>query len=210
MAKSVEAICNLALQRVGVTATIDDMETQRVKEAMVCNTAWATVLEKALKDAPFPFSRKYELLAQSGTPALKWKFRYVYPNDCVAIRSIFPDIGEGYDAATIRKVARECTHAYEIAVDSTGEKTILSDVENAVVEYTLNVTNPKRFDASFDSFIAWGLAGEIALPLARDIDFARNAFTMYAKEQGEAHAAALNEETEEDQPESEFVTYRYS
>lgn len=209
MAKSIEAICNLALQRVGVTATIDQIG-DRNKEAMVCNTAFATILEKALKDAPFPFSRKYELLAQSGTAALKWKYRYVYPNDCVAIRSIFPNIGDGYDAATLRKVARERNHAYEIAVDTNGEKTILSDVEAAVVEYSLNIDNPKRFDASFDSFIAWGLAGEIALPLARDVSFAQNAFAMYEKERGEAHAAALNEQTEEDQPESEFITTRYS
>ena len=209
MARSVEQICNLALQRVGVTSAIDSID-QRVKEAMVCNVAYATVLEKALVDAPFPFSRKYELLAQSGTTSLKWKYRYVYPNDCLALRSIFPNIGEGYDARTLRKVAMECTHAYEIAVDSTGEKTILSDVENAVVEYTMNVSNPKWFSSSFVSFLAWGLAVEIALPLSRDVSFSQNALAMYERGQQEAHSAALNEETDEDQPESEFVTTRYS
>lgn len=208
MATSDIQVCNLALQRVGETMTIDSLD-QRVKEAQVCKAVYDTVLQKALKDAPFPFSRKYDLLALSGSTPLKWKYRYVYPNDCLALRYVFPVIA-GLDEVELRRVARNYKHPYEIATDSDGEKTILTDVENAAVEYSLNVTNPMRFDASFVSFFAWGIAGEIALPLARDIKFAQNAYAMYAKEMGEAHAAALNEETQEDQPESEFVTVRYS
>jgi hypothetical protein len=207
MATSIEAICNLALQRVGVTQTIDRID-QRVKEAMVCKTSYDVVREKALKDAPFPFSRKYSLLARSGTDPIKWKYRYVYPNDCLALRYIFPTLDNAYEVETIRKYARETKHAYEIAIDETGEKTILTDVEDAAVEYTVDVDNPKFFDASFVSFFAWGIAGEIALPLSRDVSFAQNAFSMYEKEMSMAIAAALNEETQEDQPESEFVLAR--
>lgn len=207
MAKSVEEICNLALQRVGVTQTIDSIE-QRVKEAMVCNACYDTVREKALKDAPFPFSRKYSLLARSGTDPIKWKYRYVYPNDCLAIRYLFPTLDAAFTVSEIREVARRFKHPYEIAIDETGEKTILTDIEDAAIEYTANIDNPKRFDASFVSFLAWGVAGEIALPLSRDIAFAQNAFTMYEREMNAAIAAALNEETIDEQPESEFVTTR--
>lgn len=207
MAVSDASICNIALQRIGVTSTID-LLTQRTKEAIVCNTVYSNVREKTLVDAPFPFSRKYSMLNLSGTPALKWKYRYVYPNDCLAIRNIFPNIGEGYDPIAFRRVGMTINLPYEIAIDDTGEKTILTDIESAVIEYTCNITNPARFDAKFVSLFAWGLAAEIALPLARDIKFSQQAFSMYAMELNQALATALNEETVDEQPDSEFVTVR--
>lgn len=207
MAKSEVEICNIALQRVGVTATIDSMN-QRIKEALVCNTVYDMVREKTLKDSMFPFSRKYSLLNLSGTAPIKWKFRYVYPTDCLAIRSIFPDLGSGYDPVVFRRVSREAKLPYEIVTDDTGEKTIVTDVENAAIEYTVNVTNPVRFDSAFVSMFAWGMAGEIALPLSRDVKYAQNAFAMYEKEKNESIASAMNEEVTDTQPESEFILVR--
>jgi hypothetical protein len=207
MARSNEAICNVALQRVGVTATIDRLD-QRIKEAMVCNQVFEMTRRKVLEETPFPFSRKFSLLAQSGSTPLKWRYRYVYPNDCLHIRSIFPNVGEGYDPSILRRVARERSHPYELALDDTDEKTILTDIENAIIEYTVDIANPSRFTSAFDSMFAWALAGEIALPLSTDVKFASNAFGMYETEKNRVHATALNEEHSEDSPESEFITVR--
>ena len=209
MAKSDISICNTALQRIGVTATIDSLD-QRILEASVCNQVYEMTRKKVLTETPFPFSRKFALLALSGSTPLKWKFRYVYPNDCLQIRSIFPNIGSGYDPITLRRVAKEYKHPYELAVDDGDEMTILTDIEDAIIEYSIDISNPKRFNTAFESMLAWAIAGEIALPLSRDVKYAQNAFSMYEKEKNEAHAAALNEESNEPPQESEFVLVRSS
>lgn len=208
MAKSDAEICNVALQRVGVTLTIDSL-TQRVKEAIVCNLIYQMTREKVLVDGHWPFARKYQLLNLAGTPPLKWKYRYVYPNDCLAVRGIFPDLGAGTDPAVFRAYARQYPTAYEIVLDENDNKTICTDLADAAIEYTKNVTNPMRFDAPFSSAFSWAVAAEIAVPLSRDAKYMNNAVAMYGREVDIAAAKALNEEGREQDPPSEFERERW-
>jgi hypothetical protein len=208
MAASDAEICNIALQRVGVTLTIDTLG-QRVKEAIVCNLIYATTREKVLTDGHWPFARKYQPLNLSGVAPLKWKYRYVYPNDCLAVRGIFPDLGAGVDPAIVREYARQHRTPFEIVLDDNDDMTICTDLADASIEFTRNVTNPARLDAQFVSAFAWAIAAEIALPLSRDVKYMQNALSMYDREIGQAMAKALNEEGRQEDPESEFVRERY-
>lgn len=208
MARSDAEICNVALQRVGVTLTIDSL-TQRVKEAIVCNLIYSSTREKVLTDGHWPFARKYQLLNLSGTAPLKWKYRYVYPNDCLAVRGIFPDLGAGVDPSIFRAYAQQYPTPFEIVVDDNGDKTICTDLQDAAIEYTLNVTNPMRFDAAFSSALAWAVAAEIAVPLSRDAKYMNNAVAMYDREVNAAAAKALNEEGREPDPPSSFERERW-
>lgn len=209
MAKSDAEICNTALQRVGVTQTIDSL-TQRVKEAAVCNLVYSMTREKVLTDGRWPFARKYQVLALSGEAApINWRYRYVYPNDCLSVRSIFPNLGAGSDPDVTREYRRQNPTAFEIVLDANGDRTICTDLPDAVLEYTMNITNPMRFDARFSSAFAWAIASEIALPLARDAKYMQNALSMYQIEIGQALAAALNEESKPEESESEFVRGRW-
>lgn len=208
MAKSDAEICNTALQRVGVSLTIDSLG-QRVKEAAVCNQVYSMTREKVLTDGLWPFARKYQLLNLSGTAPLKWKYRYVYPNDCLGVRGIFPDLGAGVEPYIFREYQRQNPTPYELVLDDNGDRTICTDLPDAAIEYTMDVTNPMRFDAKFVSAFAWAIAAEIALPLARDPKYMQNALSMYRLEIGQALASALNEEGRPEESESEFVRGRW-
>lgn len=206
MAKSDAEIGNIALQRVGVTLTIDNLD-ERTKEASVLNKVFKTVREKALADANWPFARKYQLLNQSGTVPSKWKYAFAYPNDCLAVRSIFP-VFTGSEPAAVRRWINENKLPFEIITDSSGDKFICCDQPAVEIEMTVNVTNCSRFSSAFDSMFAWGLAAEIALPLARDVKYSQNAFQMYGLEKQTAQAQSFNEQVNDDIPESEFVRER--
>lgn len=207
MARSDAEIGNLALQRVGVTLTIDRLD-ERTKEASVLNKVFATVREKVLADANWPFARKYQDLNRSGTAPAKWKYSFAYPNDCLAVRTIFPTFQAGAESRAVRKYINENKTPYEIVIDDNENKFICCDQPAVTIEMTVNITNPSRFDSKFASMFAWGLAGEIALPLARDVKYAQNAFSMYGTEKLEAQAASFSEQVNDENPESEFVRER--
>lgn len=209
MAQSDAEICNTALQRVGVTMTIDTLG-QRVKEAMVCNQIYSLTRDRVLSAIAWPFCRKYQVLnLDSQAAPAKWGYRYIYPNDCLAVRAIFPDFGAGSDPYVVRNTPRQFVIPHEIVVNDAGDMTLCCDMPNAILEYTVRVTNPARFDAPFESAFAWAIAAEIALPLARDPKYSQNAGAMYRQELFEAAAKAKNEERREADPESEFVRERY-
>lgn len=212
MAKSDAEICNTALQRVGITLGIESL-TQRVKEAIVCALVYEMVRGKVLTEAQWPFARRYQLLNLSGAPPLKWRYRYVYPNDCLQVRGIFPGdmAGNGgeVDPALLRSYIQQYPTPYEIVTDENGDMTICTDLPTAAIEFTANVTNPARYSARFASAFAWALAAEITLPLARDVNYMKNALYMYDRELGQAIAAAFNESTREKDPESIFVRERF-
>ena len=139
---------------------------------------------------------------------MKWAYRYEYPNDCLAIRYLFPPIGAGSSPESFRRSLLENPTPYELALDDDDSETICTDLSSVAMEYTKRVMNPARFDATFSSTLSWALSAEVALPLAKTVDHAKNAAVMYEKTLSEAIAKALNEEVQGEPPESQFVLAR--
>ncbi|BCS54781.1 hypothetical protein [Geobacter sp. SVR] len=207
MANDEVAICNRALSRIGVTTKIPSLDV-RTKEAIELNAVFEDVRDAVLAAAHWPFARKIIALQKTGEAPFRWLYRYEYPNDCVAIRFLYPPISGGRDAEGFRLALQENPIKYEIGLDENNAQTICTDTDLAVIEYTARVKNPRQFDAKFSSALAWALAAEVALPLAKTLDHSRNALAMYEKEISEAIAKALNEERSDPPPESEFVLAR--
>lgn len=97
---------------------------------------------------------------------------------------------------------------FELGVDAADTRIILTDQDQAVAEYTARVTNPTLYTGKFTSVFAWALAAEIALPLAKTVEYSRNAAAMYEKELNEEIAKQMNEEKQDALPDSEFVRAR--
>lgn len=205
--KSEVAICNLALFRIGVTTTIDSL-TERSKEAIVLNGVYETTRDKVLEAAPWPFARKIADLQLTGTAPDRWAYRYQYPADCLAVRSILPPVPSGLTQIAYRQWMQQYQVPYELVEGNEG-LTICTDCAEANIEYTVRVTTPVRFSAKFTSTLAWAIAAEIAIPLAKGIDYATNAGNRYQAELFETLAKMLNEEQQDEGPESEFVRARY-
>lgn len=208
MVNSDVKICNIGLSRIGITKHIETM-TERSKEALACNLIFEQTREKVLSDAPWPFCRKFEALALTGTAPEHWTYSYQYPADCLAIRSILPELPSGYSTRLFRLAQwiKANRVSYEL-VGSNDNLTICTDEEDAVVEYTLAVTSPNRFDASFSSALSWAVAAEVALPLAKGTAVYQNAMNQYRLAIAEARTKAFNEETDDEGPDSEFVLAR--
>jgi hypothetical protein len=203
------SIANLALARIGITMKIDSLSPPaRTKEAIELIAVFDEVRERVLAAAPWPFARKIVTLQQSGSTPFKWPYRYEYPNDCVAIRALYPPYQSGMTADTFREWTITNKVPFELALDDTDALTICTGQDQAVIEYTKLVTNPRLYNSKFRSAFAWALSAEVALPLAKTIDHSRNAAAAYEKEIAEATAQALNEEQADVQPESEFVRAR--
>jgi hypothetical protein len=205
--KSEVDLCNLALFRIGVTTTIASL-TERSKEAIVCNGVYAMVRDKTLEAVPWPFARKFADLQLTGDAPDRWAYRYQYPIDCLAVRAILPPVISGLSQLEYRQWLQHYQVPYELVEGAEG-LTICTDREEANIEYTVQVTNPMRFSAKFTSTLAWAVAAEIAIPLAKGIDYAKNAAAMYEKELFETLAKMLNEEQRDDIPLSEFELARY-
>jgi hypothetical protein len=208
MATDEVKICNIALSRIGVTMKIDTLSNPRTKEAVELAQVYEEIRDRVLAAASWPFAKKVVELQKTGATPAKWAYRYQYPNDCLAVRYIFPKISGGASPASYRQALKEIKTPYEITLDDSDSLTICTDQDAAVLEYTKRVTNPMLFDATFASALSWALAAEVALPLAKTIDHARNAAAAYDKLVAEAMVKALNEEVREDPPDSEFVRVR--
>lgn len=206
--KSEVDLCNLALFRIGVTTTITSL-TERSKEAIVCNGVYENVRDKVLEAAPWPFARKFADLQLTGSAPDRWAYRYQYPTDCLAVRSVLPPVPSGLSQNLYRQWMQQYQVPYELVEGADGNLTICTDREEANIEYTVRVTNPVRFSAKLTSTLAWAIAAEIAIPLAKGIDYAKNAAAMYEKELFETLAKMLNEERADEDPFSEFERVRW-
>jgi hypothetical protein len=207
MATSVVEICNISLARIGVTMSIASL-TERTKEAVQCNRLYEQTRDRVLSAAPWPFARKTAALQLTGDAPDRWTYRYEYPNDCLDLRHVYPAFPAGMNISSFRLWQRQHRAAYEMAEGADGNLTVCTDVDEAVAGYTVRVVNPLRFSAQFSSALEWALAAELALPLAKGIDYAKNAVAMYEKELNDALAKSLNEEAPDLPADSEFVTVR--
>lgn len=199
-------IGNLTLSRIGISLKIASLD-DRSKEAIELRNVFSLVRERVLEAAPWPFARKIVPLQKVGAQPYGFLYRYVYPNDCLAIRALLPPATAGQSAEAFRQWVKTNPVRHEIQLDS-DNRTICTDQDLAFLEYTVRVTNPRLFSAKFVSAFAWALAMEVALPLAKTIDYSRNAGAQYEKELNEAIAAGLNEEKQDAPPDSEFVRAR--
>jgi hypothetical protein len=156
MATSKEQIGNLALVNIGSRSSIESFDEQSI-EAKRIKQWYDECREAVLEAMDWNFARKRLTLSLSITDAPEgvWTYRYDYPSDCIAARKLQNPLGPDADAVP-----------FEIELDSdTGLKSILTDLEEAKLVYTKNITSTFLFSPYFDHALAAFLAFNIAFPL---------------------------------------------
>lgn len=154
-------ICNLALSRLG-KATINSIEYERGNsaEAIRCRLEWDSTKKSVLRDHPWNFATRIEALALvSGVTVPGWSYVYIYPRNCEFPRRVF-------NAATVNLSIKQPYRV--IGSNTSSNKLILCNLEQAYMEYTADVQDPTMFDASFVDALAWKLAAQLALSLTGD------------------------------------------
>ena len=164
------AICNAALAKVS-NNRITSL-TEGSTAGNLCNEMYERIRDRLLRRHIWNFNKKRVKLAQLSTaPVFGWTYAYQLPSDWVRNIAVHAD-SSGLSP----------THDYE-----TEGRTILADHENLYLVYGARITDPNDFDDMFREALAYALAVELAVPLAKSatlrdrMDAAFQAYVMEAQ-----------------------------
>lgn len=198
MSSDVE-ICNMALSRVAYTQPIVSF-TEKSKAAELCRVFYAPLRELVLQAFPWPFAESIVFLADLGSPAPGWAFRYRYPADCLKVREIVVP-GQRTTTTNDQRIP------YKIGYDA-GGRVVHTDQPEAACRFTFKVEDSTFFDPNFAEVLAWRLAMDLALPLSSKPELQQFATQQYQRALTKAEGAAFQESQDDPDPESEFIRAR--
>ena len=170
------AIWNLALGRLGDGATVGAPD-ERSRQAELCRQFYPLARRSVLEMRDWNFNTRTAALAAVAAPDVHtnlWRFAYAFPTNAlrvfqVANTAIIAQINHSAGArrtgAAIGEEFARYTSDYEIEADDTGARIILSNTENAVARYTVDVVDEARWSPLFTDALTWYLAATLAGPL---------------------------------------------
>lgn len=193
--------CNLALSHLGVANSIGNVLTEKSAEAAACRTFFQPALDEALRDFPNPSLIVIKDLALvAANPNDEWGYSYRYPSDCSkAIR-----IPSG-----VRNDCRETRVSYRIIKDDTG-RLILTDKQNAMLEYAVNSDDPSKWAPDFLMAYSLLLAFYIAPRVTAGDPFklGERAYRAYYASIRKSEANAIGEQQDDEEPQSDTLNSR--
>ena len=195
------SICNLALAHLGVTKSIENLDTDDSAEATVCRRFYETTKDSVLRDYPWPFAQKSATLnLVANNPTTEWNYSYRYPTDCLMIRRIYSGLRTDTNDTRVR---------YEITRDSSG-RLIYSDEQTPVCEYTMRNDDPEQYPPDFQMALSYRIAFYIAPAVTGGDPFnlQERVLKLYDTEISRAGRSSFNEEQRDVEPESELQRSR--
>ena len=160
-------VCNLSLGFVGNEAKIDTINPpDDTNESIQCAKFFPIALQVLLEDMEADFSTVKELLTSLGSPPTGWLFKYQIPENFLSGVRVYP-------------TGSESSEDYELAHDIAHGTVVLTNVEQAEMEYITYVDDPNNMTPNAILALAWLLASFIAMPITRDPKIADNAIKFY-------------------------------
>jgi hypothetical protein len=195
MASEIE-ICNIALGRIKVSRQIAALDEGSV-EADQCARFYANARDNVLVDFAWGFANRYVALGLvAEDPSPEWAFAYRYPTDCLRARYLVT--GTRPPQPPI---------AFELGNDDSG-LLLYTNQPEALLKYTVRITNTELFSPDFADLVAWRLAPDLAIPLGRDKTTRAEALQAYQDQLVAAQVKAANEEQLDEAPEAESIRGR--
>ena len=184
-------IANMALSHIGAKSVIESF-TEKSTEAEQSGIWYDHSRLQVLEAYDWNFARKRRTLelhsdtiSETATDPLAgvWRFRYSYPDDCVAARKIQHPNSPPDDALP-----------FDIETSLDGQqKTILTNVEDAVLVYTWDLPNTDMFSILYVSAVSHLLAHHIAFSVTGDRKLKIEELQIYKSVLPEATATNANE-----------------
>lgn len=165
MATQVEII-NLALGHIAQAPIASISEASVQAETAV--RVWETCRKETLRGHDWAFatvvatltlSATYGTLTTSGLYAGDYVYAYQYPSNCLAMWHIY---GESLADKSVGEDFRELYDPINSA------KVLVTNVQDALGEYTFDVTDPQYYDSTFVTMLSYRLAAAMAMPLTGD------------------------------------------
>ncbi len=199
-------IANMALTHVGAENDIESLLEETI-EAKACNTWYDFSLLQTLEAFDWSFARRRVVLTLHGDTisttsnqplAGVWGFRYVYPENCVVLRKMQHPNAPPDNALP-----------FEIELSLAGtEKTVVTNVENAVAVYTFNQTAANLYTPGFVLALSYALAANIAYSLTAKLTVAKEMERRFGISIGHAAANMLNEAVEKPPRDTDWIRDR--
>lgn len=163
------SICNRAIEecigRYTMTGTAPNFDNSTAAQA--CALLYQPAWQMLLREQDTEFSRLTATLAPGGAATYPWSNAYLYPSDCLKIRSVVPATWDANDPQQVR-----WSEQSQI-ISSTATRIILTDVPSAVLVYTTSNLTPAVWDSNFEEAVVRFLASQLALGLAGRPDLSR-------------------------------------
>lgn len=194
-------IANMALGFLGVSKPIANLESESSVEAQACRTYFDTARDECLRDYGWPFATKLKTLSSlEENPSDEWDEAYQEPSDCLKARRIL---------SGTRNDTQQSRVPYRIIRGDSGN-VILTDKEDAVLEYTFRHTEIEYWPADFKTAMALKLATYIVMIVTAGdpYNMGPKSEARYQYQMGKAKMNARNEEVQDPAPDSEFVRVR--
>lgn len=183
MATQVEII-NIALGHLA-QAPITSTASASV-QAEVAARVWETSRKEALRGHDWSFATvvanlttntTYPTLTTSGLYAGNYEYCYDYPSNCLAMWHVYDE------TVADKSVGQDFRELY----DPTNKKNVIvTDVYQAMGEYTFDLTDTSFFDANFVKVLSYKLADEMAMPLTGDPMLKKSMVEEYERLMNEA------------------------
>lgn len=166
MAVNQTIICNQALARL-TQGKIQSITELNSKGAEFCKLFYDTSRQYLLRAHNWGFAKAVDALALTTETPFNWDYEYQIPSGCLRIRYLAPEGGTSLvrtfaDGEMV--YAPDPAHPAPVPYDVVGDK-IWTNLEDAYVIYTQDISDETKFDAMFVDLLAWRLAFDVAMPL---------------------------------------------
>lgn len=184
-------IANLAASHIGAENQIADLASDKGPIARICRTYYDVARREALEYYDWSFARKFQTLASHDDgPADNWTYVYRLPSDCITPRSLVKPSGHLGDKIPYIVIASAdgISHA------------LLTHLDEAVLRYTFDQTNPHMFTPKFVMSFSFQLAGYIAYDRTKKKSLRDDMFTIAREYTVESRGTDANTNEAKKQP----------
>ncbi len=162
------SVVNQALAQIAAQATVSGSPPTFDNSAagLAAGTLYAPTVALILRQADYECSRAFATLATSGAGGVyPWNYSYLYPADCIRIRSVSPATWTPNDPVAVRWTE------IDEPVSGVQTKIILCNIPNAVLTYTTSNVTESEWDSILQETVVRTLAAELAVALGGRPDF---------------------------------------
>lgn len=231
---SIISICNRSLLALGNQSQISSL-SENSPQAAALNTLFQSTYEQLARAAFWGCLRYQQPLtlqaAAMGTPEnpngtilplppLPWSYQYQYPNNCLQMRQLLPNIIAPSAGVPIFSVAtgsplsipgvRSIPYVIATNFDTNGNplQTILTNLDTAIGVYTINQPNPQIWDSSFQAAMVASLAAYLVPALTLHMPLMQAQIAIAERLITEARARDGNESPHTQNRNASWITAR--
>lgn len=166
------AICNMALSHFAQSRQIMSLD-EATAEARQLNLFYDQTRREVLASYAWRFARAVVAVAPVAAEHPLWRYVFAMPSDCVRVLGVI-DLDKS-------KPGMEQYEDFEVGRVHNVPRAVMSDVENAALVYTYDVSDPLEFPPAFAEVLSWKLAVNIAIPLSGTASLRDSAMQHYTE-----------------------------